>query len=581
MMKKSYVLLAAFWLVLPFSGQLLEQCGFTFCPFGLASLAAQSEDPPAEETSLLGSLKELIFGKDDSETDRETIEDKYGPILSLIHGDELMLYDSLREVGVVNWDDYQDIEDIHFEYADTTLAPNIQVFGWHPYWMGTAYQNYNFQLLSHVSWFAYHIDPATGSYNNPDVIEGWRTKELQTFAQEQNPNTKLLITVASHTTAGNREFLRNERGQFKRLADTLLLLLNEGGGHGIDINFELMPSGYEKAMTDFIEYLSGRLKTDSLGYLLTVVLPKVNKPRVYDIERLQEFVDYFLITGYDYHTGGSPRDGPIAPLRSSGPYSIESTVYEYLEDGLDREKLILGLPYYGAVWEGESPQVGVRDSTLRFVKHKTYRAIEAEYCLKGTPSYDLESWSAYFLLPNADTTAYEKVWFDDSTTLARKYDWVLENELAGIGIWALGYDHGDPRLWQLLETKYASDTLITYRDPYLNSRVFNLADTLYEYKTLVTIAAIFLILFVALGLIASLYDWRVREVFFSNKTLRMIYILASFAVLLGLLIFISYVNEKPLISSESILPLLLGLLGGGVLTVLISRWFNRHRKQLP
>lgn len=558
-----------------------------FLLFALFSLLAtalpgQSAEGEGEEKSTFQQLIEAIFGAKEAASDELTIEEKYGPFLSFIHGDELQLYDSLRQLGVVNWDQYQRLEDVHFTYADTSLAPNIQVFGWHPYWMGTAYEDYNYNLLSHVSWFAYHIDPNTGGYINPDVIAGWRSGAFQEVARAQNPNTKLLITVASHTKAGNRQFLDNKDGQFQNLADTLVQLLADGQGDGIDVNFELMPRGYEKRMTDFLEYLHSRLVADSLDYMLTVVLPKVNSPRVYDIERLQKFVDYFLITGYDYHTGDSPRDGPIAPLRSDGPYSIENTVYSYLEDGMDRDKLILGLPYYGGVWEGQVPAMQSQDTTLRFVGHRTYRMIEAEYAWKVPPSYDLKSWSAYYLLPNEeDTTLFTKIWFDDSTTLDRKYDWVLENELGGIGIWALGYDHGDTTLWKLIEKKYAADTIVTFHGPYLDRRFFSLADTLYNYQTLVVVAAVFVVLFVVLGLIASLYDWRVREVFFSNKTLRAIYILASFAVVLGVLFFVSYVSGKPIFSGDNMLFLLLGLLGGGLLTVLIGRWFNRKRSQLP
>lgn len=36
-------------------------------------------------------------------------------------------------------------------------APSEEVFGYHPYWMGTAWQNYNFNLLSTVAYFGIEV----------------------------------------------------------------------------------------------------------------------------------------------------------------------------------------------------------------------------------------------------------------------------------------------------------------------------------------------------------------------------------------------------------------------------------------
>ena len=36
------------------------------------------------------------------------------------------------------------------------------VYGWHPYWVGTAYNNYDFNLLSTFSYFSYELDPCDG-----------------------------------------------------------------------------------------------------------------------------------------------------------------------------------------------------------------------------------------------------------------------------------------------------------------------------------------------------------------------------------------------------------------------------------
>src|SRR5687768_14572427 len=59
-----------------------------------------------------------------------------------------------------------------YHYTPQSSLPlSRQVFGWNPYWAGTAYNNYNYNLLSTVAYFSYEVDTATGGYT---TIHFWR-----------------------------------------------------------------------------------------------------------------------------------------------------------------------------------------------------------------------------------------------------------------------------------------------------------------------------------------------------------------------------------------------------------------------
>jgi len=55
----------------------------------------------------------------------------------------------------------------------------------------------------------------------------------------------------------------------------------------------------------------------------------------------------------------------------------------------------------------------------------------------------------------ASNNEYHQVWYEDSSSLAYKYDWIKEKKIGGIGIWALGFDNGHSELWKLLAEKFA------------------------------------------------------------------------------------------------------------------------------
>ncbi|MDP6396802.1 MAG: hypothetical protein QF712_03765, partial [Candidatus Marinimicrobia bacterium] len=52
--------------------------------------------------------------------------------------------------------------------------PSREVFGYHPYWMGTAWQSYNFNLISTIAYFGLEIN---GSGNIVDH-HGWPVTSL-------------------------------------------------------------------------------------------------------------------------------------------------------------------------------------------------------------------------------------------------------------------------------------------------------------------------------------------------------------------------------------------------------------------
>ena len=79
-----------------------------------------------------------------------------------------------------------------------------EVYGWHPYWMGTAYNSYDWDALSTFSYFSYQLDPNTGNYS---TIHAWRTTNSINLAQASGTRVELCVTNFGGTN--NTTFLTN------------------------------------------------------------------------------------------------------------------------------------------------------------------------------------------------------------------------------------------------------------------------------------------------------------------------------------------------------------------------------------
>jgi len=521
---------------------------------------------------------------------------RYWKTYNLIHQKQQAYYQNLADSSYTYWDELTGLDGAQYSIIGDTLvlAKNIKVFGWHPHWMGSAYKNYRFKLLSHLSLFSYNLNAGDGApFDNPEVVNSWENEDFDLVQLAHEANCKVMITISSFGKDKNRIFLSDPERQERLIEDVIRRMVNIDAD-GIDLDFELVPLNFEKQLSAFILRLKKRLDLVDKKYELSVVLPKVNGSvngkSLYNVKLLQNYVDFFTLTAYDFTTGDYA-PGPISPLYDSDPTpkgfsSIEDVVFNYLEDSLDRKKLLLGLPYYGGQWTRHIRDEGPDSTSFR---HLTYSAIHKANRRNGLPEYHPDVAAASYQITSPSTlegfvSREDLTWFDDTLTLGTKYDWVLEQGLGGVGIWALGYDLPRPELWDQLGEKFApvNDTFV-YFQPVQSA--WNVPHTLLKYSDLFGVSGLFVFAFLAVGFIIALFDWRVREVFFQNKTLRLLYIVASFALMTAALAVILFLRSELITYLGpgwlALVALVTGLVSGVFLVRLIGRWFAHRRAGAP
>ncbi len=410
---------------------------------------------------------------------------------------------------------------------DTLIIEQKQeVFGFHPYWLNKTYTEYDFKTLSAVSFFDYALNPDTGSYVEPSSIQNWRKTEL--ISRAKTSGCKVYLTVTNFTRHKNARFLSAENIAARNNSiDSIHGLLLERQAHGVTINFENIPKRASHQFTEYIKQLSARLKTT--GMKVVVTLPPIYDD-TYDIKAIKDDVEFFIVMGKNYYGDWSDIAGPVSPLRSGALWkegSIVNSITTYLDEELPKEQLILSLPYYGNKWQLSDTLYPPQRPY--FIENLQYRTIKNNY--PQEPKYDTISATAYLDVLSKDGKKIQ-IWFDDAKTLGEKYDYIKEKELAGVGIWALGYDDGYPELWQALDEKFGGKTITKPKERTLLSYLANVS---------VLKAGFYLILtMLTLGFLLSLRDPDIREIVFKHSWVKLTALLAIPTLLLGLLFWQSY-----------------------------------------
>lgn len=427
-----------------------------------------------------------------------------------------------------------------------SIQPNREVFGWHPYWMGNRWTNYPFELLSTISYFSYNVNPRTGLSSNPSQIEDWKTTAMIDSAKAKN--TRVLLTVSLQGKTNQDQFLTNEL-LWNNLYQDVSKLILERNADGVDLNFEDLPFGLKSEFTDFVDgfdqYLTLQFQNNNReNPFISLTLPAHKDREHFDIKRLDAFIDLFIIMGYDYNGTSSP--DAVSPLQSEGVFSLKNTVEYFKEKNINVNKTILALPYYGILWN-INPS-GEDDFKASIERKLTYSEIKNNFLDNEDVGSEVEldpiSMSKIYRAAFEDNSIKE-IHYDDAFTLSKKYDYAMNNNFQGVGIWALGYDNGNDELWNLIENYFSTDIAV-FNDPIseVNGFPIKFAESLVVQKDVFIAIIIYFVLALVTAFVLILSDWRIRDSIIKNSINQLIVIFIGFILLIPLVVFVREILDK-------------------------------------
>jgi len=188
------------------------------------------------------------------------------------------------------------------------------------------------------------------------------------------------------------------------------------------------------------------------GLLLTAALspnPKIID-LAYDLPELNKYLDIFNVMTYDYYGAWDKKTGHHSPLyhhpnHSHPEFSADTTMKHYVAGGVDKNKLVMGMPTYGRMFTlndqsknfigadgsagkaGEFTRSGGFDSyyeICRFIQKDGYKVVRDPDNLIGPYAVKGNQWVGY----------------DDVQSIRQKSEYVKKEGYGGGMIWALDLD---------------------------------------------------------------------------------------------------------------------------------------------
>ncbi|GHV90600.1 hypothetical protein AGMMS50268_11030 [Spirochaetia bacterium] len=196
---------------------------------------------------------------------------------------------------------------------------------------------------------------------------------------------------------------------------------------GLQIDFESIPARDGGAFLSFLAELRAGLK----GKAFTVALPARTKPVANDVNdyaKIKPLVDRILVMAYDEHWSTSA-PGPIASM------SWCKKVADYALRVIGREKLIMGIPFYGRAWGDKTTSQAYMYSGIEKIQNENpVTEIRRE---NGIPTFDYE------------VPVSVKVYYEDDYSLASRMDMYANMGVNAVGFWRLGQE--TRTVWNLMK----------------------------------------------------------------------------------------------------------------------------------
>jgi chitinase len=279
-------------------------------------------------------------------------------------------------------------------------------------------------------------------------------KELK----KRYPHLKILISLEGSSS----NFVEDAKPENRRTfvascVDTFLRghfgpgIVEPGVFDGIDVDWEYPQETDADNFRALLAEFRRQMDAVRRGLRLSVAVgPHPRMEPGSDFAKIAVLVDQIGVMNYDYTGPWSATTGFLAPLfphvgGHSG--SIVTSMEAYENVGVPREKLLMGLPFYGYGWTGvNSANSGLFQAGKGIHGDKPYRYIRT-LAAPCSVYRDRRSRSPWFYAGGTFWT------YDDAVSVSYKVSYAARQHLGGIMIWELSEDTADA---ELLHTAYRS-----------------------------------------------------------------------------------------------------------------------------
>lgn len=327
------------------------------------------------------------------------------------------------------------------------------------YYSGNAQQIDNYQLdkITHIIYCFSHLK---GNQLDVGGAQSIATIKKLVSLKKQHPQLKVLLSLGGWGGCKSCSEVFSKADDRLAFAKSVKDVLVKYCADGIDLDWEYPavegPPGHPFKAEDRENFtdLLARLRQE-LGnkYILSFAAGGFEDYMANAIEwkKAADLVDFINLMSYDLVNGYSKVTGHHTPLYSTPEQllSVDYGVKEMMRQGVPANKIVIGLAFYGRVWENVANNNSGIYQAGNFKKSESIVKIDN---LLNNSDYEV-FWDDKAKAPYIYNSS-EKLFitYDNKKSVGLKTAYALEHGLGGVMFWQLGLDYSKNGLLQEIDS---------------------------------------------------------------------------------------------------------------------------------
>jgi len=281
------------------------------------------------------------------------------------------------------------------------------------------------QYLTHLNYSFAHVDE---SFKSVKIDNPARLRQIVKL-KEQNPDLKVLLSIGGWGSGRFSEMAANEHFR-KQFCENCRKVVKEYGLDGIDIDWEYPTSsdaGISSSPDDTKNFtLLMRDLRKALTRIKLLTFASAAGAGYIDFKAVLPYVDFVNVMAYDMASFPMHHAALYGPTEGWN-MTTSKAVEKHLAAGVPKEKLVLGMPFYGK-------------GSFKLPEHVDMEQVKAERNLT-------EEWDSIGHYPYLMDASGKKVYsFENARSISDKCQLILDQDLHGAMFWDCSGDTDDHEL---------------------------------------------------------------------------------------------------------------------------------------
>ena len=219
-------------------------------------------------------------------------------------------------------------------------------------------------LCTHIVYGFAVLNPKTLKVRAHDSWVDFDKEFYKRVSSLKGNNRKVSLALGGWNDSKGNKYskLVNDPQARKDFIEHIVPFLKKHNFDGLDLDWEYPkcwqvdckkgPASDKVGFANWVQELAAAFKPEGL-ILSSAMSPSAKVcDEAYDIPRLNRHFDFVSVMTYDYHGQWDKKTGHVAPIYEhpddfDSTFNVNYTINYWLEKGMDKSKLIMGLPLYG------------------------------------------------------------------------------------------------------------------------------------------------------------------------------------------------------------------------------------------